>query len=37
MRNNQTREEVLEIIMDIFVVEIGFIEREEISPTTHVT
>ena len=37
MENNQTREEVLEIIMDIFVVEIGFIEREEISPTTHVT
>ena len=37
MKNNQTREEVLEIIMDMFVVEIGFIEREEISPATHVT
>ncbi|MEB0013450.1 DUF1493 family protein [Glaciimonas sp. Cout2] len=37
MENNQTREEVLEIIMDIFVVEIGFIERKEISPTTDVT
>ncbi|MEB0013452.1 acyl carrier protein [Glaciimonas sp. Cout2] len=37
MKNNQTREDVLEIIMDIFVVEIRFIGREEISPATHVT
>lgn len=31
-----SRDQVIEAIIDIFVREIGFIEREEISPRTHI-
>ncbi|WP_211455368.1 hypothetical protein [Collimonas antrihumi] len=37
MANELTRNQILEKIIDIFVEEIGFIKREEISASTHIT